>query len=61
LVSCCYIPALRVESRLSDLIEREIDLASGSELNTRADLLSALFGGKWAANAAGEDLSREAN
>ncbi|MFN2133009.1 MAG: hypothetical protein ACK2VD_20960, partial [Anaerolineae bacterium] len=49
------------ETSSIDWREHEIDLASGSELNTRADLLSALFGRDWAANAAGEDLSREAN
>jgi hypothetical protein len=40
--------------------EHEIDGASGSALNTRADLVSALFERSWTTNAAGEDLAREA-
>jgi hypothetical protein len=47
-------------AELNDLIEHEIDGASGSALNTRDDLVSALFQRSWAANAAGEDLAREA-
>jgi hypothetical protein len=47
-------------AELNDLIEHEIDGASGSALNTRADLVGELFAGSWATNAAGEDLAREA-
>ncbi len=42
-----------------DWREREIDLASGSKLNTMADLVLSLFDRAWAENAASEDLSRE--
>jgi hypothetical protein len=48
------------DAELNDLIEHEIDGASGSALNTRDDLVSALFQRSWATNAAGEDLAREA-
>jgi len=54
------VPPSADETSSIDLFEREIDLASGSELNTRADLVLALLNHSWATNAAGEDLSREA-
>jgi hypothetical protein len=47
------------ETNSIDLYERETHLASGSALNTLADLALALFDRDWAPHAAGEDHSRE--
>jgi hypothetical protein len=46
-------------TELNDLLEREIDLASGTDLNTVPDLVRSLFGDGWITTVGNEDLARE--